>query len=114
MTKFSVNGCLRRASRSIFIFALAGFVLLSCGELPAQGKILTPCADVVDIASLMLVPLPNQSMNQIKGGSLQEPWLGGSASLAGTITLWDELKPPGQIQNVGNGIVTITVNGLTK
>ncbi|MBU6448428.1 MAG: hypothetical protein KGQ26_02265 [Rhodospirillales bacterium] len=114
MAKFSVSSCLRKAPRRISILTLASAVLFFCAGLPAQAKMLAPYADIVDIANLMLVPLPNQSMNQIKGGGLQGPGLGSSASPAGTITLWDELKPPGQIQNAGNGMVTITVNGLTR
>ncbi len=114
MVKFLVNGWLPRASRFVCALTLAGSVLLLFGGVPAQGKILAPCADVLNIASLMLVPLPNQSMNQIKGGGLQGPGLGGAASSAGTITLWDELKPPGQTQNAGNGTITITVNNLSK
>ena len=114
MTNLSVGARLRGASRSIFILPLAGVILFSFVWFSAQAKMLAPCADVIDTANLMLIPLPNQSMNQIKGGGLQGPGLSGSTSPAGTITLWDELKPPGQIQNTGTGMITITVNGLTR
>ena len=114
MVKFSVSSCSRGIFRLHFIIPLACVILFSFGGSPAQAKMLAPCADVLDAANLTLIPLPNQSMNEIKGSGLQGPGLGGSASSAGTITLWDELKPPGQIQNTGNGLVTITVNGITR
>ncbi|WBO59438.1 MULTISPECIES: hypothetical protein [unclassified Acidocella] len=80
------------------------------GSLRAQDS--TP--PFVDVANLTLVPLSNQSIATVKGGSLQEPVFGNSASSSGTITLWDELKPHAAEQSNVNGASVITINGVTK
>ncbi len=93
---------------------LAGFGLLFLGVPPAPGRAQDAPARLINVASLTLVPLPNQSIAGIKGSGLQGPGIGNTASPTGTITLWDELKPPAQPQNAINGVSTITINGAVK
>jgi hypothetical protein len=99
---------------------LAGCAILCLGSLPAPGFAQdgqfaqNGQADLIDVASLTLVPLPNESIAGIKGSGLRAPAIGGQSSSSGTITLWDELKPPVSSQNSGSGISVITVNGVSK
>ncbi len=91
---------------------LAGVAILCLGFLPTLGR--AQEANLIDVASVTLVPLPNQSIAGIKGTGLQGPGVGSTVSTGGTITLWDELRPPPQPQNAVNGIITITINGVAK
>ncbi len=88
-------------------------MLLAVGLLPAPLHAQSD-ANVIDVASLTLVPLPNQSIAGIKGSGLQMPPIGNTPSPSGNITLWDELKTPTPPQNNLDGISTITINNVAK
>jgi hypothetical protein len=93
---------------------LVGCAIFCLGLLPASGFAQDIQAKVTDVASLTLVPLPNEAIAVIKGSGLQGPGFGSQPPAGGTITLWDELKPPAQSQTVSNGISIVTINGVSK
>lgn len=95
-------------------FVLAGFALFGLSLHPSRAHAQDSRASVIDLASLTLVPLPNQSIAGIKGSGFSAPNGGNSASSGGAIILWDELKMPTQPQNSINGTTVITINGSVK
>lgn len=93
---------------------LVGYAVVCLGLLPASGVAQDTHANMLDVASLTLTPLPNEAIAVVKGGGLQGPGIGNQLSNGGTIILWDELKPPVQLQTSGTGSSTITINGALK
>jgi hypothetical protein len=96
-----------------------GCAIVCLGLLPAAGfaqdtQTQDIQAKVTDVASLTLVPLPNEAIAVIKGSGLQGPGIGSQPPAGGTITLWDELKPPVQLQTTGSGTSIITINNPAK
>ncbi|MDE2240731.1 MAG: hypothetical protein KGJ73_12500 [Rhodospirillales bacterium] len=87
-------------------------LLLSILPVPAFAQ--DTQKDIINTASLSLVPLPAEAIATIKGGSLQVPSFNGAASPAGGITLWDELKPLVKTQNELDGVSVVTINGTAK
>ncbi len=103
----------RCAARPAWLKLMAAAILV-LGLSPAAARAQDTDPNVIDVASLTLVPLPNQSIATVKGGFLQAPGIGNSTSSSGIITLWDELKPPAPQQNNINGTSIITINGVAK
>lgn len=71
-------------------------------------------ASIMQVADVTLLPLPNSMISTIKGTGLQGPSLNRSSTPMGTITLWDELKPAAQQENMLSGTQVITINGTTR
>lgn len=106
--------CWQNAFRPPVWLPVIGLAVLLLGLPPAPARAQDRPSSVVDVVSLTLVPLSNSSIANVKGSFLQAPSIGNAAPSGGTITLWDELKPPAQSQNVLNGTSTITINSITK
>jgi hypothetical protein len=94
--------------------ALTGCVLFCSVGLPVAGFAQDTRAQVMDVASLTLVPLPNETIAVVKGSGLQGPGVGNQMPAGGAITLWDELKPPAASQTTGTGMSVITTNSVAK
>ncbi len=96
------------------ILALPGLIgLVLCLSLarPAWPR----PASVDEVAALTLVPLPDGDMSQIKGGALHGPDIGGGLTPAGSVILWDEMKPaPAANSGAMDGASTLTVNGAVQ
>lgn len=93
---------------------LVGYAVVCLGLLPAPGVAQDTHADMLNVASFTLTPLPNEAIAVVKGGGLQGPGIGNQMSAGGTIVLWDELKPPVQLQTSGTGSSIVTINGVSK
>lgn len=88
---------------------------LACVAVPASCFAQTiGQAQLIPVGDISLFPLPNNTMAAVKGTGFQGPALNRSAAPAGTIILWDELKPLAQQQNVVNGTQIITINGVPQ
>lgn len=99
--------------RLLFICGL-GLCLISIGvpeKCFAQNAIQASVLPITDVA---LFPLSNTDIASVKGTGLQAPSLSRASTPMGTITLWDELKPLAQQQNVLSGTQVITVNGVAQ
>jgi hypothetical protein len=94
---------------------LAVAICMALYLVPAPGHAQNaPAANIIDLASLTLVPLSNQSISSVKGNYLEGPRIGNPVPSNGMIILWDELKPQMPSQNITSGNSTITINGAVK
>lgn len=74
-----------------------------------------PAANLLQqVADVTLLALPNSAISTVRGTGLQGPQVSRSTAPLGTITLWDELKPLAQQQNLVSGSQIVTINGVAQ
>ena len=61
-----------------------------------------------------LTALPDSEIAVVTGTGLRGPAVSGTAEPRAAITLWDELRPAVQQNNLSSGNSTVTVNGVVQ
>jgi hypothetical protein len=72
-------------------------------------------SDLISPAAVTnLTALPDSTIAVITGTGLKAPSLSGTSQPRAAITLWDELRPAAQQNNLSNSNSTITINGVVQ
>ena len=82
---------------------------------PGVGHAKAGGADfILPAAVTNLTALPDSAIAVITGTGLKAPSINGTGEPRAAITLWDELRPAVQQNNLSNSNSTITVNGVVQ